>query len=280
MSMTHLSHSQASEYARCSKAYQLRRLQGYPAKPATWLFGGSLVHQAIEIVNLAVARGEAFDFQKVWDNAWDMTVADQEQRNPGIKPEDYRQPFRGGRDLDWWRENGQDHVHAWIDWLGKTDWKIATHEGVPMVEFDVATQFGYADEMFDVKGFIDVVMRQPSGALILLDVKTGKAPNNFQQLGLYACALERMGLPRPEMGGFFLTKEGRLGPVDSLNGYKGTYFDDLFTRVRNGVAGGIFQPILDDNICRMCDVREGCYAIGGREAHLYDPDSPKFESNL
>ncbi len=272
----HLSWSQVSEYSRCSKSYQLRRLSGAPVVPATWLFGGSLVHSAVEMYNLAHVRGETIDLDAIWSEATERTLAEQAERNP-IPFDEWRKPYRGGMDVDGWIKSGRAHLDAWHSFMLETDWTIASFDGQPLVEVDLTCEYGWGDEKFVVKGAADVVMEQPRGDLVLLDVKTGsKMPNNFLQLGLYSCSMERLGMPKPPLGGFFSTKTGALAAIDSMLQYTPTYFDDLLTRTRVGISGGVFTPSLVTDICRACDVASACFAVRGHAANLYDPDHPVF----
>lgn len=48
VSPAHISHSQYSDYLRCGKAYQLKRILGLPESPAWWSIGGKGVHAATE----------------------------------------------------------------------------------------------------------------------------------------------------------------------------------------------------------------------------------------
>lgn len=273
----HLSWSQVSEYARCSKAYQLRRLYEAPVTPATWLFGGSLVHTAIEMYNLALVAGESPDPEVVWAAAVEKTTEEQALRNP-VPFHEWRKPFRGGLDIGGWIDTGIVHLEAWITFLADTDWSIARlADGTPLVEIDLTCEYGWGEEKFTVKGAADVVMQQPSGELVLLDIKTGsKMPNNFLQLGLYSCSMERLGMPKPPLGGFFSTKTGSLVGINSMLQYRGEYFDDLLTRTREGIHGGVFTPALVPDVCRNCDVASACFAVKGHAAALYDPDHPEF----
>lgn len=272
----HLSWSQASEYSRCSKAYQLRRLYGAPVLPATWLFGGSLVHAAIELYNIAHVSGDGIDLDSIWATAVELTSAEQAERNP-VPFAEWRKPYRGGMDIDEWIRSGQVHLEAWHAFMLESDWSIASFEGRPLVEIDLTCEYGWGDEKFVVKGAADVVMEQPGGDLVLLDIKTGaKMPNNFLQLGLYSCSMERLGMPKPSLGGYFSTKSGALASIDSMLQYTPMYFDDLLTRTREGITGGIFTPSLVADICRSCDVASACFAVRGHAANMYDPDHPDF----
>ena len=44
----HVSHSQYSEWLKCGKSYQLKRILGLQEAPAWWSIGGTGVHSATE----------------------------------------------------------------------------------------------------------------------------------------------------------------------------------------------------------------------------------------
>lgn len=48
VSPPHVSYSQYSDFLKCGKAYQLKRVLGLPEAPAWWSFGGKGVHSAAE----------------------------------------------------------------------------------------------------------------------------------------------------------------------------------------------------------------------------------------
>ena len=275
MDFSHASNSQLSEYARCGKAYELRRRWHVPTTPAAWLVGGSAVHAAIEWVNHHLLKEEPpltpEQIRDLYAEEYRLTLAAEQQRHPDAKPEEYRAAARGVQNLDWWKDNGAEHVQRWYDFAVENEWKPAVHEGTALIEFDTAAMYGWGDEQVLVKGYADAVIEQPDGTLVLVDFKTGSRPvSTFQQLGLYACSMERLGMPRPKMGGYFMTKGGTLGATTPLAQYTGAYFDDLFDTFARGVKGDIFIPSLGDH-CKICDVSHGCYAYGGRHADQYDP---------
>jgi len=45
----HVSYSALSDFLRCGKLYQLKRLVGLPERPAWWNVGGRAVHKATEM---------------------------------------------------------------------------------------------------------------------------------------------------------------------------------------------------------------------------------------
>lgn len=277
---THFSFSQLSEYSRCSKAYQLRRKQAAPTKPAAWLVGGSAVHAAIEAANYNILEGKPVELDATWKEAWDTTLQEFLAKHPD--PSEYRTAGRktketpNGHDLDWWQENGPAHVQAWLDFAQQHNWKPASFDGVPAIEFDIASVYGWGDDTFLIKGFVDAVMQQPDGTFVLVDYKTGARPvSTTQQLGLYACSMERLGMPRPKYGAYFMTRTASFGTFHNLDQYTVNYFDDLFSRLAEGVNQQIFLPYVGDH-CRICDVSEACFAYGGTSSRLYDPDHPEY----
>lgn len=48
----HVSHSQFSDWLKCGKAYELKRILGIPESPAWWNIGGKGVHSATERYDL------------------------------------------------------------------------------------------------------------------------------------------------------------------------------------------------------------------------------------
>ena len=284
MHVTHASNSQLSEYARCGKAYELRRKHHVPSQPAAWLVGGSAVHAAIEKVNLLLLDEVPLitdaDIEVIWEEAWALQLEQEQRLHPDSKPEDYRAAGRGSQTLDWWKDNGMSHVQAWHTFATENGWKPAVWNDVPLIEFDVACNYGYGDEIVLVKGYADLVAEQPDGTWVLLDIKTGSRPvSTFQQLGLYACSMERLGMPRPKMGGYFMSRTGKLGSINPLAQYTGEYFDGLFAQFRKGVENDLFLPFVGDH-CRICDVSHACHAYGGQHAEQYDPDSPAYDRKM
>lgn len=270
---THYSHSQLSEYARCGKSYQLRRRQNAPTTMSWWLVGGSAVHLAIERYNLSlVDAAEWGEVGDEWYRAFDEVLSREVERHPD--KDSWRSAGRAGAEQkeDWWRINGMSMVTSWVDFVEGNDWKPAVFDGIPAVEFDVTGEFGGST----VKGFVDLAAVTPDGELILIDFKTGSRPvSTTQQLGMYSCAMERLGMPRPSLGAYFMNRKGAFGAFHSLDRYTGEYFDAVFSSLRTSIDSNIFLPSVGDH-CRICDVADACFANGGSKSAHFDPSDPHY----
>ena len=276
--MSHFSNSQLTEYARCGKAYQLRRKQQAPSTYSWWLLGGSAVHSAIEEYNLSLAgfADNISDFRMFWSKTFARAYAEAIVDYPDV--DEWRTAGRANslQTYDWWHENGLDMVMSWVRFVEENRWTPAVFNGEPAVEFDVTCKFGWGENQYQIKGFVDLVAEQPDGTLVMVDFKTGsRAVSTFQQMGLYVCAMQRLGLPRPTLAGYFMNRKGTFGSFASLAQYTPEYFDDLFDSLGQGIEAGVFLPSLGDH-CRICDVADACFANGGSRSALYDPHDPRF----
>lgn len=178
-----------------------------------------------------------------------------------------------GYDLDWWMQSGAEQLEKYSAWLESTDWIFMEVDGEPMVEFPVETQFGG----IPVKGYVDAVMVNPPGEGVLIDYKTGsRTPESTIQLGLYAASLERMGLPRPTLGAFYMTRKGEMTEPVSLDQFTVHFWDGMFSQFKQAVDSDIFIPNVSGH-CRTCGVANACYAAGGTDAYIYDPMHPAYK---
>lgn len=214
----------------------------------------------------------------IWTDAWrealeeqrsKTTVPDSQWRTAGratkVKPR--------GEDLDFWQYEGLSASLEYAKWLERTGWPIAELNGQPLVEFGVSGEFGGVL----VKGYVDVVFNP--GDLIVVDYKTGsRTPAGVQQLALYSVMLQDLGLPAPKLGAFYSTRKHELGPVESLEWWDRPWWEKQFARLAAAKEHEIYLANISDS-CRGCGVNRFCYAAGGFEAHLYDPDHPEYSFN-
>lgn len=217
----------------------------------------------------------SIDISAIWDQAWAESLAEQEQatqvpvsewRSAGRKTKD--KPH--GEDLEFWKQAGLEQTVAYVEWLERSGWKIATLGDQPAIEFEVRAEFGGVE----VLGFADCMYETPD--LVLVDYKTGsRTPKSWFQLCLYAQAIERMYGVRPVLGAYFMTRKGELSTPEPLDRYDDNFFDRMFHQLDQARQNGPFLPNLGD-ICHTCDVAYACYARGGAEAYRHDPDHPQF----
>ena len=278
----HLSNSQLNDYARCGKAFQLRRIQHAPATYSWWLLGGIAVHEALQAWNEAWHQGEIItDIRGLYTPIFDRLYADAVEKYGD--PDEWRS---GGRKTepqthDWWRENGVPQVAGWANFAVENGYRPAVFDGVPAAELAVAAHYGsLEDDRIEVKGFIDLVAQTPEGGLVMIDFKTGsRAVTTAQQMGLYACSMDLIGLPRPAVGAYWMTRKDSFGTFFDLSKYTIEYFSETFRQLRLGIDQGIFIASLADH-CRICDVADACFANNGSRSSEFDPSDPRYVRNV
>jgi len=122
------------------------------------------------------------------------------------------------------------------------------------------------------KGRIDRIDKGPHDSFRVIDYKTGKIkarnseidPTKDLQLPVYLIAASSI-LHRPVTSG---TSEFRSVNIESLNKsvvLKGdswneveAVFKEVVGTIVNGIEGGLFFPLADDDVCKRCAVRPAC----------------------
>jgi RecB family exonuclease len=213
----------------------------------------------------------------IWASAWAQSLADQQARTD-VHMSKWRVAGRKTKEkpeaenLAYWHEAGLEQVTTYEAWLKASGWKVAAHQGKPLVEFEVFHTF--AAGTAPVKGFIDSVMRTPDGQLIIVDYKTGsRPPSGPQQLALYATMMRGLGMEAPTHGAYYMTRKGQLGPIEDLTRWDQRFWDRIFKQLNNARHMNLFLPNIGDH-CGYCSVSSYCYAAGGTESAAFDPDDP------
>lgn len=262
----YVSHSAMSTWLNCGWQYYLSRIQNVPEAPSWWLVGGKAVHESTEEYDLRPDLNAPFNTTEVFEKYWKINF---EQSDNGMT-------FRaGGRatkaypnkeDNTWWLAEGPKQVDAWIQFREESGYVIwETPDGRPAVETELNHKVGGVL----VKGFLDRLMVSPTGELTVVDIKTSaKEPSVNTQLGIYAIMVEKIFGVRPSKGAYFMTRTGELTtPVDL----------DMYTASRFGSHLRGFELAIDNNIfipapgfmCGTCSVNNACYAVNGKDSHLY-----------
>lgn len=215
--------------------------------------------------------------EDVWQEAWTSELKAQMQYTD-LPPEQWRSGGRktkanpNGNDVEWWIEAGLGMVQAYADWLESSGWTFLEIAGTPLIEADVSGTLGGVE----VRGFIDAGMITSDGEAIIVDAKSGaKMPDSHFQLGVYrALLMERFDLT-VDLGAYFDLRKGEITEPVELRKYTPEYVGSIFARFKKGLASESFLPNTGQ-FCFTCDVRAACYAAGGSDAYLYDPDHPQY----
>lgn len=210
------SHSSFSTFLTCPEMWRQERLLKREQLPMWAGVGGSAVHTTTESWDLFGlgytgfgALGPDFSWQEQFANNFHRLIAEEEEKT-GVPNAKWKIANKGTEDYQWWLENGPIFAKSWGDWRQRsTQWEIwTTPDGVPAIELEFLVDFGG----IPVKGYIDRVMVKTDGSeLMAVDLKAGRfIPETTDQLLLYAAALEIQYGIRPELGGYFDNRKGRL----------------------------------------------------------------------
>ena len=260
-----------STWLGCGWQYYLTRVQNVAESPSYWLAGGKAVHECTEIYDITP---EGFDPTAMFIERW----------NHNYKMVDNGMPWRaGGRatkaypnkeDADWWLANGPKMVDFWIQFREESGWKIwDTPVGIPAIETEMNQQVNGVN----IKAFLDRIMVAPTGELVIVDIKTGAEPKSQTQLGIYAVLVEKTFGVRPQLGSYFMARTGELTTPVSLDRFTESRLGSWAKGFEIAVSNKIFIPSTGF-MCGTCSVNSSCYAVGGKDSHLY-PEIPIGEPN-
>lgn len=255
-----VSHSQISQYLRCSKQFELERIARYPAPPTWYFIGGRAVHKATELLDAIPMEDWTADrMEYLWAGCYQEEIDQAYQQWPNdrewLKAGRVSRNNKDGQGYRFWWFRGRDALFAYANWrltnketylLREVEYEFEVYVGPILVK-------GYIDRIFEHEGKLEVV-----------DIKTGsKRPVNSLQLGMYRAAwnTSRPAEHRVQRGGWFMTKDGELYPQDLSN-----YTDDLLARMLDrylaGVEADVYLPNVGD-ACFSCPMKPACAIVSG-----------------
>ncbi len=261
----YISHSAMSTWLNCGWSFYLTRIQKIQENPSYWLVGGKSLHEGTEIYD-ALEPGAAFDSRAVFEQRW----------AENYKLADNGMPFRAGgkkttaypnkEDARWWLDNGPKMLDFWVQFRETSGYTIyELPDGAKAVETELNTEVGGVS----MKGFLDRLMVSPEGELTVIDIKTSsKAPVTYTQLGTYAILTEKtMGI-RPVKGAYWMARTGELTEPVELDHYTEGRLATHVKGFKIAVDNNIFIP-QPGFMCGTCSVNHACYAVKGKNSHLY-----------
>lgn len=253
----HLSYSAVSSLSECGERFRLERVEQVPQNPAWWFIGGKAYHVATEYIDY----GTEEDPKTAWDKAW---AAQLEEDIPDGNYDNARAAGKATKEWpdkqnkDWWEYFGPQFVAEYIkkmDQMRAEGWKLWTIEdGTPAIEIPFQVAIGSVP----IKGFIDRVMVNPDGEMVVVDLKAGsKVPESTMQLGVYAVALEKTFGVRPILGSYFMARKAELTEPMSLLHYTEDVIGSVFDTAKRMIEAEIFLPQVS-SFCKACGVRDYC----------------------
>ena len=250
-----LSYSSLDTLLTCGAKYELTKVLGVPQSDAWYLFGGSAVHEATELLD----KGEQEDPAKAWAIAWEK------QMERVVDASKVRAAGRATKanpnkeDKTWWEANGLKQVEGWVEWVAAR--KAA---GWTLLEVEASFEVTFSDT--SVRGFIDRVFVTDTGETLILDLKTGsRQPQSTVQLGVYRQGYLKTTGTDSFLGTYFMTRSGKADyepTIHSLTHYTEDMLGRWYDRAKAIVEAGLFVPHVGP-LCPSCSVAPYCEAVGG-----------------
>lgn len=250
-------HRSASQFKsfrlECSWSYYLGRVRRVLQLPAAWTHQGTAFHEAMEAWEKSGRRMSIAECVQAFYDAYDALIARSKDEWP-----DSNVWLRGGNtktqtDIDNRRTRGAAQVEAYITYVVNEGLTPALINGEPAVELEVRLNAGE----FDILGYIDVVLQDAYGNLLIRDLKTGNRPDFDIQPLTYGYALEETYGLTAYWGDYYLAKQGiSTAPVDLTCVSKGTllqWYQDMDRQETNGE----YVPNPGGH-CFTCSVKESC----------------------
>jgi hypothetical protein len=272
----HLSHSQCSSLQFCSWRYVLEKGLHVPQQPSWATVGGSGIHYATEVWDNWTLNGvwetDRGQIEKLFHDQFDKAIAEREQQEPDFPKESWRASGRASKawpnkeDESWWRAEGPAMVMSWVTWrTNNSQWEIAMFGDQPGIELECNPVIGGQP----VKQFIDRAFTNPEQTdILLVDIKSGRAPDSQQQIGSYGLGLlETFGV-EARWGSYWLARTGGTTAFEDMRLWPRERLDDIYRKAQLQRELGLFLP-KESNMCSGCSVKDACFAVGGVNSDLY-----------
>lgn len=279
------SYSAFTDWLTCAKKYQLKRVRRAPQLPSFAMVGGSAVHATCDRFDLDTECSDhrGFDFTTAFDEEFHRLV-DSEERKSGVPVEHWSitgrpsKDWPQGRNRDFWLTRGPEMARGYAKWReANPHWRLWNdpRDSSPAVEMNLQ-----GVDIAGVKLYMKIDRVFVNGDnLVVVDLKTGtRSPAWLLQLGLYAAGLESATGYRPGYGTFYMAEKGTINVPVSLSQYEPDYIAAMVKQFQTAIDKGVFPPHVQE-MCRTCEVRHACYAIGGKNSHLYDDLDPNNREN-
>ena len=280
-----LSYSSAAQYSDCAERWRLSRVYGLD-KATYWVtLMGTAVHEVTEAIDLdgvglatdkhAPLLNE--DVEKAFTFAFDREKARCVEAGTTINASGRVLKTglgKGGgpnkKDEEWARHYGPIMVQNWIDWRKANNYKIAlfdTADGktAPGIELKVSHPLGG----YPYVGYIDRILVDGNGELLVVDLKKGNPPQSTTQLKAYAAQLRAAGVPVAKAA-YWMGMDGDVLDWVPMTTRNDAYVETWLNNVGRGLEAGIF-PASPGMMCKACPVREYCSAVGGERAGEIPP---------
>lgn len=252
--------SQLNQYISCPQAYKLGRIDKVWARPAAWLPQGSAVHTVTEEHQRRRVAGDPMTLEEaleLFKEEYSKEVGKYTEITPNLEWWTWSGPYNGERDIERRYLIGLEQVEKFFAWSENQVIWIAP-DGTPGIELG----FNIDLDGIDVRGFIDAIVEGPDGEPRVRDYKTGNAPGDDFQLGVYGLAIRELYGVEVWEGDYFMAgKKGKpAGPTEpyGLSEWTRESVSARFAEVEARIQAGEFDPDPEPSKCKFCDVNRSC----------------------
>ncbi len=256
MSRPALSPSRAADFKQCPLLYRLRAIDRLPEPPSAAQLRGSVVHAALEqLYALPAPLRDPQTAASLVGPAWDVVVGEEPELVAAFTPEH----------RDKLLTEAQALLTGYYRLEDPTRFDPQSCEQRVEVELADGTP---------LRGFVDRIDVAPSGALRVVDYKTGKAPPETRglaeakalfQMKFYAVALLRSRGVMPARLRLIYLADGALldysPELDELTRFE-RILQAIWQAIQKAGATGDFRAT-PSRMCNWCSHQALCPAFGG-----------------
>lgn len=249
-----LSPSRTKDFHNCPLKFRLRVIDRIPEPPSLVALRGTLVHSGLEyLFDLAPAERDVSHAHELLDQRWEAMLADQP---------DYRELFSNAEEQSQWLSDAHRLLENYFSLEMPANLNPRKREH--FVEARLASGLR-------LRGIVDRLDIAPSGAIRVVDYKTGKSPSlRFQdeaifQMRFYASViyLSTGTLPTRTQLLYLgdkqvLTYDPGMADVSTLT----AYMNDTWTEIDQCLTRGDF-PTRKNPLCNYCYFKTMCPQWGG-----------------
>lgn len=254
-----LSPSRASDFMTCPLLYRFRVIDRLPERPSPAATRGTVVHAVLErLFDLPAAERRPVSAHGLLAPEWERLL-EHEPELAGLFDDDE------GRDA--WLGSARDLLDAYFSLEDPTVLEPAERE--LFVECDL-------ESGLRLRGYVDRLDVAPTGAVRVVDYKTGRAPREgFEakamfQMRFYALVLWRLRGEVPRLLQLLYLGSGevlRYEPDEADLRATERKLVALWAAIERATESGDWRPS-PSRLCDWCDHQERCPAFGGTPPEL------------
>ena len=254
-----LSPSRASDFMTCPLLYRFRVIDRLPEAPSPAATRGTVVHSVLErLFDLPSSQRTPEQARELLAPEW-AKLLEAEPELAGLFPDD------AGREE--WLTSARSLLDAYFDLEDPTRLEPAERE--LFVEYDLASGLR-------LRGYVDRLDVAASGALRVVDYKTGRAPREgFEakamfQMKFYALVLWRLRGEVPRLLQLLYLGSGevlRYEPDEADLLATERKLEAIWAAVQRATERGDWRPS-PSRLCDWCDHQALCPAFGGTPPEL------------